>query len=116
MKRLRSHTTGVDSGDVTLFSDYEDGGAMWTGRGQRERRRHIRFSEPYLEPPTVQLSPSLWDLDAATIMRADITAESVTKSGFDMVFRTWGDTRVARMRISWIAIGQLSDESDWDIA
>ena len=96
MKRLRSHTVGIDSGDVVLFSDYEDGGEMWTGRGQRERRRHIKFSEKYRTEPTVQLTLSLWDVDAATTMRADIEAEAVTKSGFDMVFRTWGDTRVAR--------------------
>ena len=113
MKRLKSHTIGVDSGDVILFSDYEDGGVMWTGRGQRERRRHIKFTEPYREQPTVQLSPSLWDLDATTVMRADISAESVTKNGFDMVFRTWGDTRVARMRIAWTAIGPLSEDDDW---
>ena len=45
MKKLRSHTIGIDSDDITLFSDYEDGGDMWTGRGQRERRRHIKFSQ-----------------------------------------------------------------------
>jgi hypothetical protein len=61
------------------------------------------------------LSPSLWDLDSTTIMRADITAESVTKSGFDMVFRTWGDTRVARMRIAWMAIGEMSELDDWGV-
>jgi hypothetical protein len=115
MKKLRSHTVGIDSGDVILFSDYEDGGEMWTGRGQRERRRHIKFSEKYKVPPTVQLSPSLWDLDATTIMRADIEAESVTKAGFDMVFRTWGDTRIARIRIAWMAIGEMSELDDWDV-
>jgi len=115
MKRLRNHTVGVDSGDVVLFSDYEDGGEMWTGRGQRERRRHIRFAEAFKSEPTVQMSLSLWDVDAATVMRADISAESVTKSGFDMVFRTWGDTRVARVRIAWTAIGELSDDDDWDV-
>jgi hypothetical protein len=116
MKRLRNHTVGVDSGDVVLFSDYEDGGEMWTGRGQRERRRHIPFSEPFSSNPTVQMSLSLWDVDAATVMRADMSAESVTKSGFDMVFRTWGDTRVARVRISWTAIGELSEDDDWDVS
>ena len=49
-------------------------------------------------------------------MRADISAEAVTKEGFDMVFRTWGDTRVARMRIAWMAIGQMADDDDWDVA
>ena len=115
MKKLRSHTVGVDSGDVMLFTDYENGGEMWTGRGQRERRRHIKFSESYKSPPTVQLSPSLWDFDATTILRADIAAEAVTKNGFDMVFRTWGDTRVARIRIAWTAIGEMSELDDWDV-
>jgi hypothetical protein len=115
MKKLRSHTVGVDSGDMVLFSDYEDGGDMWTGRGQRERRRRIRFSEKFKSEPTVQLSPSLWDLDARTIMRADISTEAVTRSGFDMVFRTWGDTKIARMRIAWTAIGEISELDDWDV-
>ena len=116
MKKLRSHTVGVDSGDVTLFKDFEDGGDMWTGQGQRERRRHIRFAESYKSPPTVQLSPSLWDLDTSTIMRADLAAENVSRTGFDMVFRTWGDTRVARMRIAWMAIGEMSELDDWDVS
>lgn len=115
MKKLRSHTVGIDSGDVMLFTDYEDGGDMWTGRGQRERRRTIKFSEAFKSPPTVQLSPSLWDLDATTIMRADVAAQNVTKLSFDMVFRTWGDTRVARIRIAWTAIGEMSELDDWDV-
>lgn len=115
MKRLRSYSIGVDSGDVVLFSDYEDGGEMWTGRGQRERRRHISFSTPYKTPPTVQASVSLWDLDASTVIRADVAAEAVTEKGFDLVFRTWGDTRVARIRIAWMSIGSLPDDDDWDV-
>jgi len=115
MKKIRSHTIGVDSGDVMLFSDYEDGGPMWTGRGQRERRRRINFSEPFREAPTVQLSPSLWDIDSSTVIRADVSAEAVTEAGFDMVFRTWGDTRVARMRMAWTAIGAVGEEDDWAV-
>lgn len=115
MNRLKGHTVGVDSGDVVLFTDYENGGDMWTGRGQRERRRRIRFSESYQEAPTVQLSLSLWDVDASTVMRADLAAEAVTESGFDMVFRTWGDTRVARVRVAWTAIGSLPDDDQWDV-
>jgi hypothetical protein len=115
MKRLRGHTVGVDNGDVVLFSDYEDGGEMWTGRGQRERRRHIKFSESYRSPPNVQLNLSLWDVDAATTMRIDLQPEAVTKDGFDMVFRTWGDTRIARVRIAWTAIGELAEADDWDV-
>ena len=116
MKKLRSHLIGVDSGDVVLFSDYENGGEMWTGEGQRERRQQIAFSEAFKSPPSVQVSLSLWDVDAATVMRAGIAADAVTETGFDMVFRTWGDTRVARVRMAWSAIGELSEDDDWDVS
>ena len=52
---------------------------------------------------------------ASIVIRADDAAETVTENGSDLVFRTWGDTRVARGRIGWIAIGELSDEDDWDV-
>lgn len=115
MKRFRSHVMGIEQGDTVLFSDFETDGEMWTGRGQRERRRFIRFSEPFKSIPTIQTSVSLWDMAAETVIRADIAAEAVTTEGFDMVFRTWGDTRVARVRIGWMAIGELPDDDDWEL-
>lgn len=106
----------MDSGDVVLFSDYEDGGEMWTGRGQRERRRHIKFSEAYEAAPSVTLSISMLDVDTGNTIRYDLGPESITSSGFDIVFRTWGDTRVARARIAWQSIGALADDDLWEIS
>lgn len=113
MKRLRSGSVGLDSGDVVVFSDFEDGGEMWTGRGQRERRKHIKFSESYRNAPIVQVSVSLWDVDTRSALRADVVAEAVTEKGFDLVFRTWGDTKIARVRAQWTSMGELLEEDDW---
>lgn len=115
MRRLNSHLTGVDRGSIMLFSDYLDGGAMWTGEGPRELRRVVEFAEPFLSEPVVQVSMSMWDMDQKTNQRADISAEMVNPEGFVIVFRTWGDTRVARVRADWLAIGELPSEDDWDI-
>ncbi len=115
MKRMNGNTVGVENGETVLFSDFEDGGEMWTGVGQRERRRRIHFSTPFKEAPTVQSSLALWDVDNATVMRADLRSENVAQDGFDLVFCTWGDTRIARVRIAWIAIGPLAHEDDWDV-
>lgn len=98
-----------------LFSDFADGGPMWTGHGPRESRHQIAFREAFRERPAVMVAISLWDLDKETNMRADVAAEHVGPAGFDLVFRTWGDTRVARVRADWTAIGPLRDEDDWDI-
>ncbi|SEQ69085.1 H-type lectin domain-containing protein [Thalassovita taeanensis] len=115
MKRLKSHLLGVDQGEEHLFSDFEDGGEMWTGTGARERRRAVKFSESFRSPPTVMCSVSLWDVDYATNIRSDLTTDAITETGFEIVFRTWGNTRLARTRISWIALGELCDEDDWDL-
>ena len=115
MKRLRNHLVGIDQGDTVLFSDFEDGGEMWTGRGQRERRRRGAFSEPFRDAPLVHVSISMWEVATATAMRADVAAETVTRDGFDLVFRTWGDTRVARVRLAWSAMGELRQVDEWDL-
>lgn len=114
MNRLRSHFVGIDQGDVMLFSDFQDGGDMWTGTGPRERRRAIQFSESYRVAPSVQATVSLWDVDAK-VMRADLSVENITRFGCELVFRTWGDTRLARLRVNWIAIGELSDPDEWEL-
>lgn len=103
---------GVDQGELNLFSDFATGGEMWTGEGPRERRQRVDFSEPYLTPPTVTVGICLWDLDSDTNLRMDICAEDVNENGFTAVFRTWGDTRVARVRMSWQSIGQVGDPDD----
>ncbi|MFT6446825.1 MAG: hypothetical protein ACJA1J_003088 [Sulfitobacter pontiacus] len=115
MKRMNASSVGIDSGETVLFSDFQDGGEMWTGKGQRERRNHITFSTPYRDIPTVHASLALWDVDNATVMRADLRSENVTKEGFELVFRTWGDTRIARVRASWMAIGPLPQQDDWEL-
>lgn len=115
MRRLDSHPLGIDQGDVVLFSDFENDGEMWAGTGPRECRKHVEFSQPYRTPPVVQLSISLWDVKTTTAFRAEVVARDVTEQGFDIVFRTWADTRVARIRAAWTAIGTLPHDDDWEL-
>jgi H-type lectin domain len=42
-------------------------------------------------------------------------AEHITPKGFHIVFRTWADTRVARVRADWLAIGALKSADEWDV-
>jgi hypothetical protein len=115
MIKFNKTAIGIDQGEDVLFSDYEDGGEMWTGSGARERRHKVKFSERFKDVPAVHISLSLWDMDSATNARADVAAEKVTDKGFEVVFRTWADTRVARVRIRWMAIGEAYHEDDWQL-
>ena len=102
-------------GDVLLFSDFEDGGPMWTGTGPRERRLPVTFDTAFRSAPAVHVTISMWDVDTGSAVRAELTAENITPTGFDIVFRTWLDSRVARLRASWLAFGELPHEDDWDV-
>ncbi len=115
MKKLRNHLIGIDQGDALMFSDFEDDGEMWTGTGPRRAYKAVQFHQHFKSAPTVHVSLSMWDMDQMTNQRADIRAEDITREGFQLVFRTWGDTRVARARASWLAIGEVPHDDDWDI-
>ncbi len=115
MKRLRSHCIGIDQGEVVLFSDFEHDGVMWKGEGPRQARAYVQFSERFVELPAVRVTISMWDMSSSANARADISSEDVTEKGFVILFRTWGDTKVARVRVNWQAIGALQDEEVWDL-
>jgi len=115
MKRIRNHLVGVDQGSSVLFSDFEHDGEMWAGTGPRAHRQPVVFTDVFRSPPVVQVTLSMWDMDQKTNTRADITAENITETGFDIVFRTWGDTRVARVRADWLAMGELRHSDEWDL-
>ncbi|TMV09901.1 hypothetical protein FGK63_02180 [Ruegeria sediminis] len=116
MKSFRSHPIGIDQGEEILFSEFADGGDMWTGKGPRERRSAIRFSEGFRSPPAVQIGVALWDVDTSSALRAEVKAENITCEGFEAVFRTWSDTRIARIRVAWTAFGEVPHVDDWEIS
>ena len=105
----------VVQGSKILFSDFANGGEMWSGNGPREVRDTQTFQEPFAVAPAVIVGISMWDMDNMANSRADISAENITENSFEIVFRTWGDTRIARIRADWTAIGKVHDDDDWDV-
>lgn len=115
MKRF-SGAIGIEQGSPVLFDDYAHAGPMWTGEGPREVRLPQTFEATFLGPPAVCIGISMWDIDGNKNSRVDISAERITTGGFEIVFRTWADTRVARIRADWMAIGPVRDEDDWEVS
>lgn len=113
MREIGVGRLGIDQGSVVMFSDFQDGGPMWTGSGPREVRRQVPFARPFAASPAVIVGIAMWDIDHRSNQRADLAAEAVTEEGFELVFRTWGDTSVARIRADWAALGPLPDPDDW---
>ena len=115
MKKIRNNLVGVDQGSHVLFEDYDVGGEMWTGSGNREVWHPVRFAQPFKTPPAVHVSVTMWDMSTEANQRADIRAANIRRDGFELVFTTWEDTKIARIRADWMAIGELPYEDDWDL-
>ncbi len=114
VRRFGHHAVGVAQGSTEMFSAFESGGPMWTGQGPRVETRRVDFDESFSEAPVVHVALSMWDVDSDANQRVDIQAVNITPRGFDLQFRTWGDTRVARVRASWMAIGPVPHDDDWE--
>jgi len=112
---ITTGSLGIMSGSHMMFSEFSNGGEMWTGKGQRERRHRVTFDQTFTSPPIVTATISMWDMAQETAFRADLQAENVDVTGFDLVFRTWSDSRVARIRADWTALGPMRSDDEWDI-
>jgi H-type lectin domain-containing protein len=115
MKRLRNHLVGVDQGSIFLFSDFENGGPMWSGNGIRRCQTKVKFSHAFKTAPAVHVSLDMLDMDKSTNQRADLSVDNISTRGFDIVFKTWDDTKIARVRAAWLAIGEFPGDDEWDM-
>lgn len=105
MNIIESGKIGIAQGNTILFSHVDENGPMWHEDGDREVRETITFETPFEEPPVVQVSLTMWDADGSRNQRMDLFSENVTRKAFDVVFRCWDDSRVARIRVDWLAFG-----------
>lgn len=115
MRRFHHHNIGILQGSEMLFSDFEVGGQMWTGSGQREHRHQVVFPSPFQSAPVVHVGLSMWDIERGENQRVDLRAEEVTAKGVVIVFATWGNTHIARIRADWLAIGPVVNDEDFEL-
>lgn len=101
----------IISASGELFNHVDDNGPMWANDGDREVRFRVRFATAFHRPPHVTLGISGLDSSNAQNLRFSLFAEGITHEGYDIVLKTWSDTRIARASVNWSAIGQAVPSS-----
>lgn len=114
MLRFSNTAVGVLQGEEWVVHAFKEGGAMWTGTGSRVERSHVKFNTPFLAAPAIHVGFSLWDVANDANQRLDVAAVDVTAEGFTIEVKTWADTHVARVRVSWLAIGAAPYMDDFE--
>lgn len=95
----------ITTGEGEVFNHVDTNDYMWAGEGDRVVRQTIVFDLPFASLPMVTVGITGVDSSRAQNQRFHISAENVTCFGFDLVFITWDDTKIARACASWTATG-----------
>lgn len=73
--------------------------------GEREFKHHINFPQEFTDGlPIVLVMLSGVDSDNATNQRVLVTTDNITQYGFNVLYKTWWDTRLYGAWVTWIAI------------
>ena len=93
------------------------GEAIAPGSGERETWEDLAIPGRLLDALR-RLNPGVPNeqlVQAREEILTPSSADAITERGFHIVFRTWGDTRVARIRADWTALGSVRSEDDWQL-
>ncbi len=107
-QQTTSPFTGVQiiTASGELFNHVDKNGPLWAGDGDRQVRLKVRFVARFQRLPHIMLGICGMDSSCAQNLRFSLVAGHISVEGFEIVFKTWGDTKIARASINWSAIGQ----------
>ncbi|WEF22923.1 hypothetical protein [Paracoccus sp. S3-43] len=111
MKPFNHHAIGLCQGASLLFSAFENHDPMWSGEGPRAIRQTGFFDEAFAAPPAVHARRSPRRRHVGH--RPQRQPKGRYPGGQDHPVRLrhrfpdLGDTRVARIRAEWLALGAL---------
>ncbi len=114
---IKQHSTSplvgvqIITGGGELFNHVTTNGPMWYEEGDREVRYKIVFTDSYQKVPHITLGVTGMDSSKAQNLRFTLVAENIDLEGFEIVMKTWGDTKLARASVNWSALGQAVPSS-----
>lgn len=88
-------------GVVNVFNHFPNG-TMWTGNGERDETKYVRFSKPFPKTPKVVAAISSLDGTGSSV-RVTVSCQDITDHGFNAKVTTWSDTKLATISVAWFA-------------
>jgi hypothetical protein len=91
-----------------------EGWTLSEGKGERISKYVVNFDKPFVNAPTVAVmlngfDASSDDMDGAkknATVRVALITEQVTKGGFVIKIKTWGESKLNAVWGTWIAYGK----------
>ena len=96
---------GMEKGDFVV-SGTTEGYRLNTGKGDRIHTEVVTFATEFKTAPKVLATLTGFDATGAEdgTVRVHIGIEKVTKAGFVLKIKTWGESKVGAVWGSWLAV------------
>ena len=81
--------------------------------GERVFTVEVNFLKPFENKPDVVVGVSAIDAVSGTNLRYSLKAKSVSRDGFTVEVKTWGDSQILSIGGFWVAHAEASTGSDY---
>ena len=105
LKDQISKQVKIQSGEFNADFPSNTNHYMHCSTGFRSFKKYINFNEKYEKIPKVIVSIKGLDTNKDTNIRLYLKTENIDTSGFDLLVKTWDNTSIYGVKISWISIG-----------
>jgi len=93
----------VQSGNFKLTTS-SPGYTLDKNEGDRIMSIEVTYDVPFEVKPQVILSVTQLEADNGARVRYNVDASSISRDGFVIKVKTWGDTKLQQIGGSWIAV------------
>jgi len=90
----------VDAGDFEV-DEYP---ALSSGKGDRSFKKDITFKPSFSERPKVYTAIAALNSACDEMTRVDVKVDNKSSSGCTIFVKTWDNSKIYHIKISWIAI------------
>lgn len=71
--------------------------------GDRIYTQEVRFTKPFETMPNVVVAVNKLEADKSQNVRIDVQATAISRDGFVLRIKTWGDSKINVVGGSWVA-------------
>lgn len=82
-------------------------------QGERKFTVEVNFLKPFENKPDVTVGITMIDVDKNTAVKYAVKPISVSRDGFTVEVKTWGDTKISSVGGFWIAHAEASTGSEY---
>ncbi len=101
-----AYSQEIQTGTVEVSATTPGYASLQKGNGERAVMIDVAFAKSFEVKPDIIISVNSIDIPKESSIRISAKAISISRDGFTIIVKTWEDSKINGVTVSWIAISQ----------